>query len=894
MKSKRMFVNLFFAAALLLGALPAASAQTETTLVVAYIGASTGAQAAADQLLYQAAVLAAEQINASGAGLYAQGVAGPDGARYRFEVLYYPADTDSEALEALADAVADGAVAALGPDLAGRVRAILNAGEPPIPVLYGAPDAPAADSAGDNAFHLSADLDDWAQAVADYLVNERGFSKIAVAAVDTEAVQHSLTVFTEAVEDAGAEVVANLAHAASADDLLADAREIRDSGAQAVLAWTLDAQAARLVEALRAVGWGGVTVYAGLGSGFVDLAGAELAAGVYGMAGWSAAAYDAFSQSFVDAYNERWGGAPPDHAAAYYDAMYLLAEAVTDAGSDPDDIAYALDTIADYYGVQGVYNRAQTGDLRLVEVNANAALIEAAQYVNGVCANCPDIWSVGASDVSTESRAVVTLALIATLKGPAEARGRQAQQAAELAVREINNAGGVVGPDDVRYMLQLQSYSATTAEEAASAVTQAAQAGASVILGPDYNALITPNLSLAAQSGVPQLTTATNAWIPNDDPSDYVFQVRSNDAALAAAAAAYLLDVRGLANFATVVVRTDYALNAVDAITDVIADSDDGQILRALEHTLDEDDFAGMAGQIAASGTQAVLAWTTPTAATSLLAELGALGWTGTFVYGYLTPELVETLDAPAGIEVLGAVNWWPTAGSWASQTFTEHYTDRYGQPPAPQSAAYYDAVYLIAHAIAEVGPAAADIQAWLADAGTIVGVQGAYRPATYGQGETIRSALLVRVDAEGVHEVARYEGTLCAGGCGEVTMGVTLATVESAESTESTTTTTSVAYTPLDVYPTYQACTYAGPYNYVCTGWINVQGGEAPYTVWINGQEVPNTNGASDLRVEAPRCALRLYDVEVQDSSGQYVKETLAVNPSGSDARYFPGGRCQ
>ncbi|GAB4442033.1 MAG: hypothetical protein Kow00120_10790 [Anaerolineae bacterium] len=891
---KRTLFTLFVMAAVLLGAFPAA-AQTETTLLVAFIGADSGSQAATDQLLYQAAVLAAEQINSSGAGLYAQGVTGPDGARYRFEVLYYPADTDSGALDALADAVADGAIAVLGPDPAGRVRAILNAGTPALPLLYGAPDAPDGGGTGDYAFHLAADYADWAEAAADYLVNERLFSKVAVAAVDAEAVQSSVAVFTEAVEDAGAEVVANLMHTASADDLLADAREIGASGADALFAWTLDAQAARLAEALQTIGWDGVALYAGMGGSFVELAGAAVASGAYGVVGWTPAAYDALSQSFVDAYSARWGSAPPDHAAAYFDAMYLLAEAVRDAGSDPDAIASALDGSADYYGVQGDYDGAETSGLRVIQVNATGALVEAALYVGGVCANCPDIWSLEAADADA-GRAVATLALIATLDGPAEARGRQAEQAAALAVREINNAGGVIDPDGVRYMLFLQSYSATTADEAANSITAAASAGARAVLGPDYNALIKPNLSLAAQAGVPLLTTATDSWIPNDDPTDYVFQVRANDAAAASAAAAYLLDVRGLTDFATVSVRADYALNAVDALTQVIVASGDGRVVRAVEHDLDEDDFATIASQIVASGAQSVLAWTTPTAATRLLDALGAQGWTGVYVYGYLTPELVDTLDAPAGIELLGAASWWPAGASWASQRFTESYVARYGETPGPQSAAYYDAVYLIAHAISEAGSAPADIQAWLAETGAMVGVQGVYQPATYGQGETTRSVMLVRVDAAGVHAVARYEGTVCMGGCGEVAMGVAPALVGAIEtaSTEETYTTTTVAYNPLDIYPTYQACNVSGPFNYVCTGWINVQGGLAPYTVWIDGREAPNTDGASELRVEGPKCAIKLYDVEVEDANGQTYKESFAIDPAGNEARFFPGGRCR
>ena len=75
-------------------------------------------------------------------------------------------------------------------------------------------------------------------------------------------------------------IVTTLTHAADATDFAQTARTIRDSKADAVFAWTYDAQMQSLLKALTEVGWKGEIVYQGLDSEFVQKAGAAQAANV--------------------------------------------------------------------------------------------------------------------------------------------------------------------------------------------------------------------------------------------------------------------------------------------------------------------------------------------------------------------------------------------------------------------------------------------------------------------------------------------------------------------------------------------------------------------------------------------------------------------------------------
>jgi ABC-type branched-subunit amino acid transport system substrate-binding protein len=175
--------------------------------------------------------------------------------------------------------------------------------------------------------------------------------------------------------------------------------------------------------------------------------------------------------------------------------------------------------------------------------------------------------------------------------------------------------------------------------------------------------------------------------------------------------------------------------------------------------------MAALANQIANANAEAVVVWSTQPAASALLAELADRDWDGIFVYGYLTSAFISE-NTTEGIELVGPVNWWSTADSWAAQDFSARFTDRYNSDPMPQSAAYYDAVYLLQRAISDGGAEIADIQSWLLEQTSFIGAQGEYTPETFANGELTRSVLIISANGESVTELSRYNGDVCVAGC--------------------------------------------------------------------------------------------------------------------------------
>jgi branched-chain amino acid transport system substrate-binding protein len=749
----RRLLGLLCAVLVMMGTLAPAFAQdTAETVTVAFIGReASGRGATSDRALYQAAVTAADRFNA-GLDDDEAGIESADGTLYRLDVVYYAADTLEEVAAAMDDLNDDDAVAVLMGDNRDFAEAAANDNPEGLPIFSVVPETVS------DVLSLSVTPAQRAAAAADYWVEQRHLTHLAVIAADTEEALAAAAAFKSTAGDGV--IVMDVTREADEDDFEADVRTLRDSDAEAVFIWMLDGQTIDLLNALAENGWAGEVAYGDLDSDFVARAGADLSVGLYGVAQWLPNAYDAASQTFTNAYLRQWGNLPTEQAGAAYDAVGLLAGAIAEVGDVSSALRSALTASGtETVGVQGTYRGTVIDAVRVVQTNPDGVLREVVRYAGVDCQTCPSTWLADSTDLDSTDVQIIRLGLIAPLSGASEAVGEGIEQAARLAIREVNDLGGVLGTDGTRYTLELLSYDAQTAQQADAALTQAQAEGVQIILGPDSNAQVIPNLFRPDADGLVQLVSATT----DQATASALYQLRTTDTVLAEAAAHYASDVRDLTRFASVAVRTDYGLDGAEAFNLAISQSDEGTVVLELEHDVDQTDLRGWAATLRESGVEAVAIWTTEPAAQSLITELNAQGWDGLVIYGYLTPQFVSQLGT-VELEVVGAVGWWPSAGDWLSADFTARYQTRYGQTPIPQAAAYYDAVYVVARGLQADG--LDGLGAWLADLDSFTGVQGTYQPATYASGELSRMGLVVSVQSGEAQEAARYQDGDCWVGC--------------------------------------------------------------------------------------------------------------------------------
>jgi ABC-type branched-subunit amino acid transport system substrate-binding protein len=705
-------------------------AQDTESRQIAVIVSTVGDDANRDRLAYQAAVLAAEQIADSSDGIEAN-----DGTRYTLEVLRYTASSADDAADATRKALDDGADLLIAPLSASFRDAVIGAARN-VSVLYFANDDTAPTT---TALKIAPSLRSQILASANYLTAVRGFTEIAVVNADTTAAASGSDAFVNAIGSANLAI--RLTHEADQTDFASDARSIRDSGAQAIFIYTLRTPATALVNALDAIGWDGV---------IITMTAPTSASGLYTPAIWTASADDRASRAFVKDYTARWNEAPSDDAAAFYDAVYLAAQALRQS----EALTRTALTGANYSGLQGQYVSGVPDSVRLVELSNGSGSVEAARYVGGACVTCPGFFVTDITNRTVTRDAVYTFALIADTDSDT---GRSVEQAAELAVREINDAGGLIGPQNTRYSLRLRTYEASTPAEAVAAFGQAVQDGANAVLGGDLNGWVLPAPFAADAAGIPYLVSATGLTSPTLATARALLQTRANDLTQARAAVTYAVNTLELTQFATVAARADYGLNAARALKDAVRSADDGETVLSLEHTPDQTDLSALAAQIAAQNIEAVFAWTTPAGVQSLLDGLAGQQWQGVVFYGYLNDDLAAALTVPDGISLYGVTPWSTAAGDWASKTFSAAYTDLYAEQPSDLAASYYDSVHLLRRAVEAVGPQPALVARWLRETAVYTGVQGVYRPADYGTGELTQSVRVVRAEGGLLIDADRY-----------------------------------------------------------------------------------------------------------------------------------------
>jgi branched-chain amino acid transport system substrate-binding protein len=208
----------------------------------------------------------------------------------------------------------------------------------------------------------------YAQTVVKFAVDELKLKKFALSNTNNELGLSGIREVEQMLREAYKLTPATkVSHGVGDRDLSASAAAIVQSGAEAVINWGLQTEAAILVRDLRNSGWKGMFIFQTADPIFMNLA-KEYGEGVIGPQNCFHTAKDPKSQEFTARFEKAFGRDPTQHAALYYDGVYLLANAIREKGLDRDKVRAWLLTQAGWPGVSGVYQPAKlggTGDMSL-------------------------------------------------------------------------------------------------------------------------------------------------------------------------------------------------------------------------------------------------------------------------------------------------------------------------------------------------------------------------------------------------------------------------------------------------------------------------------------------------------------------------------------------------
>lgn len=313
----------------------------------------------------------------------------------------------------------------------------------------------------------------------------------------------------------------------------------------------------------------------------------------------------------------------------------------------------------------------------------------------------------GLSGIALAAEGTIKLGLVAPMSGPNARYGAFSMRGAELAVKEINDAGGVDGQKIELYSADSQG----TPVEGVSATRRLidqdevdyiiGDVSSSVTLAMQPVAEDAEVLLLNAASSNPKITYAAGVG-----GFKWTFRNYPTDENRAFVVTKYAAEQRGFTKFAVLSVDSDYGRSAIEFTKKYLPEFK-GEILTEDYYKEGEVDFRSVLAKIRDSGAQAIimygLADTTPIIARQMV-ELGLAGKVTLIGNGEFNTE--KTIkSAPTALEgAVEAAAWLPAWDSPESKAFVEKFTATYDEAPNNHAYVHWDTVRLLAQAIHEAG----------------------------------------------------------------------------------------------------------------------------------------------------------------------------------------------
>ena len=289
------------------------------------------------------------------------------------------------------------------------------------------------------------------------------------------------------------------------------------------------------------------------------------------------------------------------------------------------------------------------------------------------------------------------------MTGDLQAFGETTFNGVDLALNEINEAGGVMG--------QPLAVKVGDTQTAAQPSIDAAQKLVSIenvvaIIGALSSGNTIPVAeSVLSKSGVPQISNASTSPVITDlADGDYLFRTVPSDA-FQGAALAEVAREQGMETLAIIYVNNDYGQGLAESFQAAF-EAKGGAITGSIPYEQGNASYRGELAQLAEGNAEALTLIGYPENGVVILKQALEEGFFEKFVFsdGLKAPEVIDTIGAEYLNGAFGTVAQAPTDSN-AFQTFESAYQAAFGElPPKPYIDTAYDAMMILALAIEKAG----------------------------------------------------------------------------------------------------------------------------------------------------------------------------------------------
>ena len=540
------------------------------------------------------------------------------------------------------------------------------------------------------------------------VIRADGAQRLATITETTDYAEGVRRTTAEQFVSLGGEIVAEERYASDVTDFRTQLTKILNSNPDAVhVAAQSEFSGGTVVKQIRELGYEGplYSEIVPVGATALDVAG-DAATGLKAVIAELDPA-NSKSQEVLNNFRARYDYVTlPWYLASGYDDVYITAECLKMTGDDQD-----ADGFRDcLYGItwSGAIGENYSFDSNGEVVGLANAVVEVLPEGertadnNGyrILGSAPGADAAAAAPVAMPAEPFRIGAMDA-LTGPAETYGNPIIQAKQLAVEEINAAGGING----RMLELIPEDSKCAAQDAITAYNKLTDVdGVKIILGTTCSGAMLGAAPLAESEGVIMLSaSATSPDIAT--AGDYIFRTAINDNQLGIDTGNTLI-ADDIHHLATITESTDYAEGA-RRTTVARLEELGGHVVAGESYTSDITDFRSQLTKLISSQPDGIyLAAQQEFSAGTIMKQLRELGFEG--------PIYSETVaTGPEALQIAGeaatgmkAIIPNPELSTPEGIAFLENFESRYGNVatiPWFQASAYDD-VYIAAECLAETG----------------------------------------------------------------------------------------------------------------------------------------------------------------------------------------------
>ena len=294
---------------------------------------------------------------------------------------------------------------------------------------------------------------------------------------------------------------------------------------------------------------------------------------------------------------------------------------------------------------------------------------------------------------------VIKIANIVELSGGGATAGTNFKNGVELAVKEINAAGGILGK-------QIQTTTADTQSNpgVAKGLTQKAiDDNAFAIFGPVFSGSIMVSMAESRRAEVPNFTGGEAASI-TEQGNPYVFRTSFTQATAMPKVARYISEQAKLKSIAIIYVNNDFGKGGLDMIRKALANSPT-KVLAEISTEPGQIDFSAAVLRAKQSNADGVFAYSNEEESARLLRELRKQGWNKPIIgETTLTGQKVIELAGEAANGAIAHVGLTVDAPIPAVRAFKAKFEKEYKYISDHNGMKGYSGVYVLKAAIEKAG----------------------------------------------------------------------------------------------------------------------------------------------------------------------------------------------